>query len=32
MRSGTFGVMGVHYEQRVDFDRLRRERVGQHQG
>ena len=27
MRRGTFGMMGVDYEQRVDFDRLRRERV-----
>jgi len=25
--TGTFGMMGVDYEQRVDFDRLRRERV-----
>ena len=27
MRFGTKGTMGVDYEQRIDFDRLRRERV-----
>jgi len=27
MRTGTRGMMGVDYEQRVDFDRLRRDRA-----
>src|SRR5216117_1311467 len=27
MRPGTRGMMGVDYEQRVDFDRLRRDRA-----
>ena len=28
-RSATYGTMGVDWEQRVDFDRLRRERLAQ---